>query len=209
MIKNLTTLKWRKNVYYISNDIIFDIELKKKKFDIDCCDTYLVDIDLDKADGMIVDLQPEAYIDKVPYIVAEFITDSERTIKRYFPLQYLIEEGDKVVDGKVIQSHPDVFDEKYVNKFNQEVFDYIKDLLKGKDTFDLKNVQLVMNALPLWLTPGNNEYMTEDYIDKSFLKGVKYNQAIATKGDSLFKVNSMVMILFQLIFGPKMLYQKL
>ena len=80
MIKNLTNLKWRKNVYYISNDIIFDIESKKKKFDIDCCDTYLVDIDLNKADGMIVDLQPEAYIDKVPYIVAEFITDSERVI---------------------------------------------------------------------------------------------------------------------------------
>jgi hypothetical protein len=56
MIKNLTNLKWRKNVYYISNDIIFDIESKKKKFDIDCCDTYLVDIDANKADGMIVDL---------------------------------------------------------------------------------------------------------------------------------------------------------
>lgn len=190
MIKNLTNLKWRKNVYYISNDIIFDIESKKKKFDIDCCSSYLVDIDSSKADGMIVDLQPEAYIDKVPYIVAEFITDSERTIKRYFPLQYLIEEGDKVVDGKVVQSHPDVFDNKYINKFNQEIFDYIKGLLKGKDNFDLRNVQLVMNSLPFWLSPGNYEYMTEEYIDKSFLKGSNYNQGLATRGDSLFKVNS-------------------
>jgi hypothetical protein len=118
MIKNLTSLKWRKNIYYVSNDVIFDIESRKKKFDIDCCDTYLVDIDLDKADGTIVDLNPEAYINNVPYIVVKFISDSEDVIERYFPLQYLIEEGDKFVDGKVIQSHPDVYDGKYVNKFN-------------------------------------------------------------------------------------------
>lgn len=190
MIRNLTSLKWRKNIYYVSNDVIFDIESRKKKFDIDCCDTYLVDIDLNKIDGTIVDLNPEAYINNVPYIVAKFVSDSEDVIERYFPLQYLIEEGDKFIDGKVIQSHPDVYDGKYINKFNQEIFDYIKGLIKGKENFDLKNVKLVIDALPDWLIPRDDEYMTEDYIDKSFLKGNNYNQSLATKGDVLFKVSS-------------------
>lgn len=192
MIKDLTSLKWRKNIYYISDDVIFDIESRKKKFDIDCCDTYLIDVTSYQktVDGGVIDPTPETYINNIPYIVAEFITDSNRTIKRYFPLQYLIEEGDKVIDGKVIQTHPNVFDNKYINKFNQEVFDYIKSLLKNKETFDLKNVKLVMNFLPDWLTVNDDRYMTENYIDKYFLKGSHYNQKLATVGDSLFKIKS-------------------
>ena len=86
MIKDLTSLKWKKNIYYVSDDVIFDIESRKKTFDIDCCGIYLVDIDEKKADGAIVNLEPEAYINKVPYIVVEFNTDSERVLKKYFPL---------------------------------------------------------------------------------------------------------------------------
>ncbi len=32
--------------------------------------------------------------------------------------------------------------------------------------------------------------MTESYIDKQFLKGVHYNQNLAVKGNSTFKVSS-------------------
>lgn len=188
MIKDLTTLKWKKNIYYVSDGIIFDIESKAKKFDIDCCGMYLVDISDKVKDGASVVLEPEAYINNVPYIVAEFISDSERTIKRYFPLQFLIEEGDKVAEGKVIQTHPDVFDNKYINKFNQDIFNTIKKLIR--DPFNTKNLDVVKNALPDWLCVSDDRLMTESYIDKQFLKGYHYNQNLAVKGDSTFKVSS-------------------
>ena len=182
MIKDLTSLKWKKNIYYISDDVIFDIESRKKTFDIDCCGIYLVDIDEKLKDGAIAVLEPEAYIEKVPYIVVEFTTDGERILKKYFPLQGIIEEGDKVIDGKVIQTHPDVYNNKYINKFNQEIFDYIKKLVK--DPFNSKNLSNVMLALPDWLTIDEEKPMTEDYINKYFLKGQHYNNKLAIKGGS-------------------------
>lgn len=194
MIKDLTTLKWRKNIYYVSDNIIFDIESKKKTFDTDYCGTYLVDLQKasekfqNATDGTIHVIEPEAYINNVPYIIAEFTSDSERVIKRYFPLQYLIEEGDKVLEDKVIQTHPDVFDNKYINKFNQEVFDIIKKIVK--DPFNKRTLQLVMNSLPDWLTISEELPMTEDYIDKYFLKGQHYNQKIASKGENIFYFKS-------------------
>ena len=188
MIKDLTTLKWKKNIYYVSDDVIFDIESKAKKFDIDCCGMYLVDINEKLKDGVITVLEPEAYIEKVPYIIVEFNTDGGRILKRYFPVQSLIEEGDKVIEGKVSQLHPDVFDNKYINKFNQDIFNSIKKLIK--DPFNAKNLQIVKNALPDWLTINEGKPMTEDYIDKYFLKGQHYNDKLATKGEELFYFNN-------------------
>ena len=43
MLKDLTTLKWKKYIYYTSDDIIFDITPRKLVHDEDECGTYLVD----------------------------------------------------------------------------------------------------------------------------------------------------------------------
>ena len=200
MIKDLTTLKWRKYIYYTSDETIFDIESKKKKFDIDACGTYLIDIEngdekLKKAgDGTPHDISktPEIFVDIVPYIEIDFVTDSDRHLKRQFPLQFLIEEGDKLIDGKVVQTHPDVFDGKYVNKFNQEIFRFIKEIVKNKEIFNSKNAEYVLSMLPDWLTLSreDDKYMSEDYIDKYFLRGFHYNQSLATKpGKELYIFN--------------------
>ena len=61
MIKDLTTLKWKKNIYYVSEDIIFDISSKKKYPDLDDCGTYL--IDLDKAPTEIKNAKDSATLD--------------------------------------------------------------------------------------------------------------------------------------------------
>ena len=192
MIKDLTVLKWKKNIYYISENIIFDIEQRKKKFDIDCCGTYLIDTTLEKiqkaADGTSLDISknPESFIDKVPYILVEFTEG----LKRYFPLQFLIEEGDKVLEDKVIQSHPNVFDNKYINKFNQDIFNFIKNSIKNKELFDPNNVKFIMNSLPDWLTIKESKLMSENYIDRHFLKGSHYNETLARKSDVLYTFKS-------------------
>lgn len=186
MIKDLTTLKWKKNIYYISDGTIFDIEPRSKTFDIDCCGEYLIDNsklnDKDKTakEGTSLNISycPEAFIKSVPHIYLEFESEGGEILKRYFPLQYLIVEGDKFIDGKVSQLHPNVFDNKYVNKFNQEVFDYIKTV--GKDNLSSRNIKLVSDSLPSWLF-NSSEFMAEEYIDRYFLKGNHYNKAIASK----------------------------
>lgn len=198
MIKDLSTLKWKKYIYYIFNNIIFDIEQKKKKFDIDNCETYIIDIDnapekiKNAVDGTTQDISKysEIFIDRIPYIEVDFITTSDRHLKRYFPLQYLIEEGDAFIDNKVIQLHPDVYDNLYVNKFNQEVFNFIKSFLKNKEIFRYKNISEVLNALPDWLTSAEEMWMTEDYIDRYFLRGFRYNRTLAIKTDrDIYKFN--------------------
>ena len=182
MIKDLTTLKWRKNIYYISNSIIFEITNRRKKQDLDECSTYLIDTTLfekysDGASITNIKNYPESFKDNVPHIYMKFISESRDILERYFPLQHLIEEGDLIVEGKAVQKHPDIYGETYVSKFNNEVYNYIRDVVKNKPDFDPNNVQLVLNALPDWLTADDNyPFMTETYIDKYFLKGNHYRQ---------------------------------
>lgn len=186
MIKDLTSLKWKKNLYYISDGTIFDIESRKKVTDIDCCETYLIDItklsekDQNAKDGSTVVATPESFVNYVPYIYLEFKSANNEVLKRYYPLQYMVVEGDKVVDNKAVQFHPNVFDNKYVNKFNQEIFDYIKNMVKGKEPLGSKNIQTVYNYLPSWILD-SEEFMTEEYIDRYFAKGTHYNKAMAKK----------------------------
>ena len=191
MLKDLTSLKWRKNIYYVSDEVIFDICTKKKSPDFDDCGTYLIDMEhapeeVKKAkDGSLLDLSNcvEVFAENVPYIRLVFSTTNNKELVRTFPLQYLIETGDKVIDGKAVQAHPDVFDGEYVNEFNYEVFDFILKITKNRADFDTKNVKFVMDSLPDWLTMGVEEkYMTESYIDRYFLKGVHYDSKLATKG---------------------------
>lgn len=176
--KDLTILKWRKSIYYVSNNIIFEITNKRKKQDLDECTTYLIDITpfSEFPDGMSIDVKdyPETFKDYIPHIYLKFESDSA-VIERYIPLQYLIEEGDKIIEGKAIQKHPDIYGEKYISKFNNEIYNYIRDIIKNESDFDPKNVQLVLNALPEWLTADSDfAPMTESYIDKYFLRGRQY-----------------------------------
>lgn len=193
MISNLTSLKWKKSIYYISEGIIFEIVDKKKNPDLDECGSYLINIDelpekMKKAsDGSFLDIKDftEAYVENVPYIKFTFTgVTNNSIITRTFPLQYLIEEGDIVKDGKTIQKHPDVYNNSYINKFNSEIFDYIRNIVKNKSPFDASNVKTVLKSLPDWLLDGSNNYMNEAYIDKFFLRGSHYNKALAIKGDS-------------------------
>lgn len=184
MIKDLTTLKWRKNIYYVTDNTIFDIAIKQKK-DLDDCGTQLIDFSKlpekfqKAATGLLLDIReyPEAYIEHIPSIKLSF-KKNEEVLNYYFPLQYLIEDGDKIIEGKAIQTHPNVFDNKYVNKYNNEIFNYIKDLVKGKNIFNNKNVSIISTALPDWLE-GEGQEMTKNYIEKYFIKGNRYSRDLA------------------------------
>lgn len=198
MIKDLTTLKWKKNIYYVSDGVIFNISPRRKP-DLDNCGTYIIDTtpeEISKAkDGTTISLKdyPEVYVGRVPYVKATFINALGDSITRLYPLQYLIEEGDAFIRSTVSQKHPDIFDNKYVHKFNYDIFNHIKNTIKNKHSFDNKNVAAVLTALPDWLTGGKDgRFMTESYIDKYFLKGIHYDSKIATKGgteETLFQLD--------------------
>lgn len=198
MIKDLTTLKWKKNIYYVSDDIIFEISSKRLK-DLDNCATYLIDMDKlpdnikNAKDGTLYDISkyPEAFIHNVPFIKLTFRGENvDEILFRYFPLQYIVEEGDKVIDGVTVQNHPDIYNNSYINKFNQEVFNYIKPLVK--DLFSPKNIANINKALPDWLQECGG--MTEKYIDNYFVKGVNYNENIALKGGGpIYQLDSVIL----------------
>ena len=193
MITDLTSLKWKKDIYYISEDVIFEIVGKRKSPDLDECSSYLIDLNklpekMKKAsDGSFLDIKTytEAYIENVPYIQLYFtgVTNDSILIKT-FPLQYLIEEGDMVIEGKTKQKHPDIYNNSYLNKFNSDVFNYIKNIVKNKPLYDSANVKAVLKVLPEWLLNGSDNQMNETYIDKFFVKGTRYNKTLATKGDA-------------------------
>ena len=191
MVNDLTSLKWKKSIYYVSDGVIFDIENTRKKADYDGCGIYLVDFSkvsqsaVDAKDGTVIDISntPDAFVENVPYLLFTFYSINGDPLERYVPLQYLIEEGDKVIDNKAFQYHPDIFANEYIHKFNNDIFDYIKSLIKNRKAFDPKNVALVMKSLPDWLTKAfSGQYMTESYIDTHFLKGKHYDDVIAKKG---------------------------
>lgn len=188
MITNLTNLKWQKNFYYTSNDVIFEISSKKLIPNLDECETYLVDIELNEALknaalGAMVDISstPSVFTECVPYIHLSFDDGSGNFLEKYFPLQSYIEEGDMIVDGKAKQNHPAVYNNEYHVKFYNEVFDFIKQQAIKMTTFSENNVDTVYNKLPAFLTADPYEcIMTESYINNNFLKGMKYDKKLAT-----------------------------
>ena len=191
IVKDLSILRWKKDIYYISDGIIFDILSRKNSNDLDECWSYLIDMSnapsfvKDAHYGALLDLRscPEVFIENVPYIRLEFISPNGNELLRFFPLQYLIEKGDRFDCNRVKQLHPDIFGGRYVNKFNNDIFGYIYDLVSKKPLFDKKNIDLVLNSLPDWLTMGIEfKYMTESYIDNYFVKGSHYNEKLAMKG---------------------------
>ena len=190
MIKDLTTLKWKKNIYYISDDIIFEIANKRKKEDLDECSTYLIDMEnapekvKKAADGTqhAINEYPEIFINNVPYLLLIFESRVGEQLKYYFPLQYLVEEGDRILDGKTIQAHPDIYANSYVNKFNYEIFNFIKKSVKNKNM--MNSTKTILSILPDWLTCSTG-VVSKFYIEKYFIKGTRAN--IKEKdGDELY-----------------------
>ena len=191
MFKNLRSLRWVKKLYYTSNDVIFDISDSKKPVDLDECRTYLIDIEnapdfIKKAkDGtsLTINDYPEIFVNNVPYIKLEFLAPNGNNLEYYFPLQNYIEKGDKIINGKAVQAYPNVFENRYIHKFNDDVYNFIKALVKDKDIFSIfDNIDYIMDKLPDWLTREiNMQYMTKDYIETEFFKGHHYDKNAATK----------------------------
>lgn len=93
MITNLTSLKWQKKLYYTSNDVIFEISSRKLTPDLDECETFLVDVELNDALknaalGAMVDVSstPSVFTECVPYIHLSFDDGSGNFLEKYFPL---------------------------------------------------------------------------------------------------------------------------
>lgn len=189
--KNIRSYNWNKYIYYVSNDVIFDIATTQKTDDLDECGTYLIDMEnapdfVKKAkDGELLNIHeyPEIFANNIPYMKLTFTNPNGTFLEYYYPLQFLIEKGDKIINGKAVQSYPNVFDNRYVHKFNHDVYNYIRDLVKDKEIFDSKTIDFVMNSLPDWLTREiEMKYMTKTYIEEYFLRGKHYDQKEATKG---------------------------
>ena len=181
MIKNLNSLKWQKNIYYISNNVIFDISNKKKTNDLDECETYLIDIEnaseeiKNAKDGSFITLNEsdEAILgQRTPYLKLNF--DEFSLI---YPLQYLISEGDTFDGARTSQSHPDVWNKSYYNLFTQEIIDEIIRLYS-----QTKDFNRIMNFIPAYLAV-KNVRMTKSYLYSYFLTGNAYNETIAMNGN--------------------------
>jgi len=94
MFKNLRALKWVKKIYYISDNVIFDISDTKKSVDLDECGTYLIDMEnapdeiKKAADGssLTINQYPEIFVNNVPFIKLEFIAPNGSELEYYFPL---------------------------------------------------------------------------------------------------------------------------
>lgn len=181
MIKNLTTLNWRKSIYYTSDNVIFEIS-DKKIDDFDNCGTYLIDLEnapeaiQNAKDGAILDLtfDPSIFSRNVPYIEIVF---SDPTMTKVYPLQYLIEEGDKIIDNAAVQYHPRIYNGSYIDKFIYDIYYYIGSLFNPKKF----NMGTIMKSLPGWLTTTDHVRMTKRYAESSFMKGEPYDEEKATK----------------------------
>lgn len=181
MIKNLKSLKWQKNIYYISNNVIFEISNKKKTNDLDECETYLIDIEnasdeiKNAKDGSFITLKESdetILTQRTPYLKLNF--DEFSLI---YPLQYLISEGDTFDGERTAQSHPDVWNKSYYNLFTQEIIDEIIRLYN-----QTKDFNRIMNFIPSYLTVKNVK-MTKSYLYSYFLTGNAYNEEIAMNGN--------------------------
>lgn len=181
MIKDLTSLNWRKSIYYTSDNVIFEISNKKIE-DFDNCGTYLIDIESapeaiqNAKDGAILDLtfDPNIFSKNVPYI--EIVFD-DPTMTKVYPLQYLIEEGDKIIETAAVQYHPHIYNESYIEKFIYDIYYYIGSLFNPQKF----NMEAIMKKLPGWLTTEKPVPMTKRYAESFFMKGEPYDEEKATK----------------------------
>lgn len=182
MIKDLTTLNWRKSIYYTSNNVIFEISDYKREEDFDNCGTYLIDIEnspevvKEAKDGTLLDLsfEPKLFSKNVPYIEIVF---SDETMNKSYPLQYLVEEGDEIINGSAKQLHPNIYHRSYIEKFVYDVYYYIGSLFNPQKF----NIDTIMENLPAWLTSENPLRMTKRYAESFFMKGEPYDEEKATK----------------------------
>ena len=184
---NLTTIKWKKFIYYISEGVIFDILNRKKTNDMDECGSFLIDFSMadiiskNAVVGSTVNLTNQTELfNGIPWLEVKF-SDSELDIS--VPLQYLIEEGDTFTLNNVGQSHPNVYDKDYRNKFNQEVFETIRTYV-NRSTYSYGEtlVNQIMNTLPAWLTCNAGVEMTKRYATNNFIKGNAWNMEQAIVG---------------------------
>lgn len=148
MITDLTSLRWKKCIYYVSDNVIFDICTKKKSPDLDECGTYVIDMDnapdfiKTAKDGTVLDIRnyPEIFNQRIPFIQMRFRNpETGEDIDKFYPLQDIIEKGDKIINTVVTQAHPTVFDDGdetqnngYANKFNVMVLDFIKSKINSR-----------------------------------------------------------------------------
>lgn len=185
---NLTTTRWKKSLYYISEGVIFDIQNIKRTNDMDNCGSFLIDFSIadnvskNAAVGADVNLinQTELFTG-IPWLDVKF---SEPELNISVPLQYLIEEGDTFSLNKVGQSHPNVYDKDYRNKFNQDFFETIRTYVNRTSlNYGETLVNQIMNILPAWLTCDVGVEMTRNYVINSFVKGNSWNSEQAINGN--------------------------
>lgn len=150
MIKNLSEYRnrWTPKYYLLSNEVIFNISNRQEA---DNCGVQVVDVT--KSDN---ELGADAST-KAPTIVIKF-SDMD---PMYFPLQYLIADGDKVSNNKFVSAHPS--DTTYFQKFCNPILNEISSYIKANKTYDA-----LFNLLPAWLTTPNN---TDNISVNDFIKG--------------------------------------
>ena len=185
---NLTTIRWKKSLYYISEGVIFDIQNIKRTNDMDNCGSFLIDffradnVSKNAVVGATVNLtnQTELFTG-IPWLEVKF---SEPELDISVPLQYLIEEGDTFTLNNVGQSHPNVYDKDYRNKFNQDFFETIRTYVNRTSlNYGETLVNQIMNILPAWLTCDVGVEMTRNYVINSFVKGEPWNGEQAINGN--------------------------
>lgn len=185
---NLTTIRWKKSLYYISEGVIFDIQNIKRTNDMDDCGSFLIDfsradnVSKNAAVGANVNLinQTELFTG-IPWLEVKF---SEPELDISVPLQYLIEEGDTFTLNNVGQSHPNVYAKDYRNKFNQDFFETIRTYVNRTPlNYGETLVNQIMNILPAWLTCDVGVEMTRNYVISSFVKGTPWNSEQAINGN--------------------------
>ena len=185
---NLTSIRWRKSLYYVSEGVIFDIRNNRRPNDKDECETLL--IDFSKADevsknaavGATVNLTNQTELfEGLPWIEVKF---DDSTLDIAIPLQYLIEEGDTFINESTGQAHPNVYDKDYRNKFNQEIFEYIGNFVTSRNTLTNSDFVQLMASLPAWLTCNTGNEMARTFAINNFLKGRAWDET-ATVGDDM------------------------
>ena len=187
--KDLTKLRVRNNIYYTSNDIIFDIESRAKADDADDCGIavwsdepigkYFPAGKLNQDILMPIINIHEIYnvsdVSNQPYY-SDFLSEWDTCIhdgylwyEGFSPcisLQELVEEGDKIkvhnasTAHVAVQTHPDIYNGSYLEKFNTMVREYIRPMVISGKTLDY-----VMNQLPTWLTVDPNTYYSDSHIE--------------------------------------------
>lgn len=146
MIKNLAPYrnKWARRYYWVSNGIIFNIDQNN---DSDGCGIQPISDELK-------DFSDELGSRALTILGGITIKFKEHEKALYFPLQYLIGEGDLIYNGwQFILNHPTEFTKNgfYLSKFFKPIDDELISMIASG-----KSLEYVKKALPAWLTTPNN-----------------------------------------------------